>query len=179
MKEIQEEENSFYEQALKVNVWDRTLVSNGERIAHLNSAVEKIKTDHNRLENTLSSLKSQEGELKNLLTAVESTMPSEITNVDPVRAEIYGSAESVGQELIEISNSLKLIIDHINERNNPPSQHPSSQLVQIMKIVNEHNDVLVWVEKQCNELAKGLKETQKGHQIAKNKHLDALRQLGR
>ncbi|ODM87986.1 Nuclear pore glycoprotein p62 [Orchesella cincta] len=155
MKDIQEEENSFYEQALKVNVWDRTLVSNGERIGHLNTAVEKIITDHSRLENTLSCLKSQETEFKNLLASLESSLPpGNKYYVDPARAEIFNSADSVGQELIEISNDLKLVIEHINERNNSSSQNSNSQLVQIMKIVNEHSDALLWVEKHVMYLEK-------------------------
>ncbi|CAL8110125.1 unnamed protein product [Orchesella dallaii] len=178
-KETQEEENNFYEQALKVNVWDRTLAYNGEKIVRLNSQMEKMRDDHSRVENTLSGLKSQEMELQNLLVALESTLPPDINNVDPARAEIYSTAESVGQELIEISSDLKIVIEHINERNNSSSQYSSSELVKIMKIVNEHSDALLWVEKQCNELSKGLTETQKGHQIAKNKHVEALRQLGR
>lgn len=51
--ELEEQEKVFVNQATQVNVWDKLLITNGEKIVLLNQEVERVKFEQQQLEHEL------------------------------------------------------------------------------------------------------------------------------
>lgn len=51
--ELEEQEKAFVNQATQVNVWDKLLITNGEKIVILNQEVERVKFEQQQLEHEL------------------------------------------------------------------------------------------------------------------------------
>uniref|UniRef100_A0A8D1JRQ3 Nuclear pore glycoprotein p62 n=2 Tax=Sus scrofa TaxID=9823 RepID=A0A8D1JRQ3_PIG len=72
--ELEDQEKHFLHQATQVNVWDNTLIENGEKITALHGEVEKVKLDQKRLEKELDFILSQQKELEDLLIPLEESV---------------------------------------------------------------------------------------------------------
>uniref|UniRef100_A0A8C3WG15 Nuclear pore glycoprotein p62 n=1 Tax=Catagonus wagneri TaxID=51154 RepID=A0A8C3WG15_9CETA len=72
--ELEDQEKHFLHQAAQVDVWDHTLIENGEKITALRGEVEKVKLDQKRLEKELDFILSQQKELEDLLIPLEESV---------------------------------------------------------------------------------------------------------
>lgn len=106
----------FTNQATQVNAWDRVLIENGDKIANLNDAVEKVKAEQTALEQELEFINAQHQELEDCIAPLQKEL-NKIPQVDVERAQTYLLAESLDTQLKTISEDLKEVIDHLNEAN--------------------------------------------------------------
>ncbi|CAI9619767.1 unnamed protein product [Staurois parvus] len=72
--ELEDQEKHFLQQATQVNLWDKTLISNGERITALHREMEKVKLDQKRLDQGLDFILSQQKELEDILSPLEDSV---------------------------------------------------------------------------------------------------------
>lgn len=56
---MEEQEKVFVNQATQVNVWDKLLITNGEKIVILNQEVERVKFEQQQLEHELDYVVSR------------------------------------------------------------------------------------------------------------------------
>ncbi|CAG7837935.1 unnamed protein product [Allacma fusca] len=174
--ELQEQETLFIENATKVNAWDRSVMSNGEKIAKLNKVVDAVRTEHTKLERDLDYLKTQQQEFESLLEPLENSLnsiPNQNQSAEPEREHLYTLAESMDIQLQQMTEDLKEIIRHINDSNKPLDK--SDPVSQIMKILNEHTDALQWIEDNSNVTKKHLDEVSKVHKAFRQDQEKSLR----
>lgn len=147
--ELEDQEKIFIQQATQVNAWDRLLVDNGEKIAQLNTDVEKVKLDQQHLDQELDFISAQQKELEELLLPLEQAVEQippihRQQHADLEREHTYKLAENMDAQLKRMVQDLKEIIDHINSSN---SVHDGNDPVQqVAKVLNAHMDSLQWID---------------------------------
>lgn len=172
MNDLDTQEKEFLDQACQLNALDRLMIDNGEKIVDLNTEVDRLKNEQNKLEQELDFITGQqsylEQSIKKLETGIEQ-MPA-ITKQygDEERVQTYQLLLTIDNQLNTMSTDLKDIIKRLNATNvnlNDPA-------VQISKILNAHMDSLSYIEEntsaiqnQVDQLTKGIsdkiKETEK------------------
>nr|KAG5689216.1 hypothetical protein BaRGS_014872 [Batillaria attramentaria] len=161
MAELEEQERNFLLQATQVNAWDRLVIENGEKIVQLNSDLERVKLDQQKLDHELDFVHSQQRELNDLLKPLEEAleaMPaiSYQQHADLEREHTYQLAESLDAQLKRMGQDLKEIIERLNSSNTKPD--PDDPVQQITKILNAHMDSLLWIDRQTGILNRRVEE---------------------
>ncbi|XP_076764604.1 nucleoporin 62 [Xylocopa sonorina] len=159
--ELEKQEKAFMDQAAQVNVWDKLLISNGEKIVTLNQEVERVKIEQQQLEQELDYVVSQQKELQDCLVPLEKELAS-ISVSDPEREYTYRLAEDLDTQLKRMSEDLKEIIEHLNQANR--TQDSSDPIVQIGKILNAHMNSLQWLDQQTSFLNQKIQQIDLMHQ---------------
>lgn len=164
MLELEEQEKAFLQQATQVNAWDRLLLDNGEKIHQLNHDVDRVKIDQQRLDNELDFIRSQQKELEDLLTPLETSMEqlpplSYQHHADIEREHTYQLAESIDGQLKRMVLDLKEIIDHLNTTNS--TEENTDPIHQITKILNAHMDSLRWIDQNAGLLNRRVEDISK------------------
>ncbi|XP_013399317.1 nuclear pore glycoprotein p62-like, partial [Lingula anatina] len=162
--ELEEQEKIFIQQATQVNAWDRLLIENGEKITQLNSDVEKVKIDQQRLDHELDFILAQQKELEEMLVPLEKTIEqlppiSYQQHADLEREHTYQLAENIDGQLKRMAQDLKEIIEHLNATNT--SQDSNDPIQQVSKILNAHMDSLQWVDQNTALLQRRVDEISK------------------
>jgi nuclear pore complex protein Nup62 len=110
LNELNQMEAEFHLQAQTINSWDSLLINNGLKITQINETLEKLRTDHTRLDHQLDFIIAQQNELEQLLTPIESNK-FEMSSNNAVNAErefIYSMVETVHNDLNGIGSDLKV-----------------------------------------------------------------------
>lgn len=156
--ELEEQEKVFINQATQVNVWDRLLNSNSNKILELNTAVEKVKSDQKVLEDELKFIEAQHTELEECITPLKVEL-DKVPHVDVEKAQTYLLAENLDTQLRQMSEDLKEVIEHLNEVNK--LQNPNDPIVQIGRILNAHMNSLQWIESTTSQINAKLEDINK------------------
>ncbi|EFN77218.1 nuclear pore glycoprotein p62 [Harpegnathos saltator] len=159
--ELEEQEKVFVNQATQVNVWDKLLITNGEKIVILNQEVERVKFEQQQLEHELDYVIGQQKELQECLVPLEKELAS-LSVSDPDREYTYRLSETLDTQLKRMSEDLKEIIEHLNEANR--AQDSSDPIVQIGKILNAHMNSLQWLDQQTSLLNQKIQQIDQMHQ---------------
>ncbi|XP_072182126.1 uncharacterized protein [Diadema setosum] len=168
--ELEEQEKVFLQQAGQVNAWDRTLVSNGEKITSLHNDLEKVKADQQRLEHELDYIVSQQRELEDILVPLEeSCKVQEGTqfrqHTDVERERTYQMAENIDSQLKRMVQDLKEIIDHMNASNTPTDN--ADPITQVAKILNAHMNSLQWIDQNAALVQRKVDEVSRQYEVVK------------
>ncbi|KAM4021274.1 nucleoporin-62 C-terminal-like protein [Anomaloglossus baeobatrachus] len=166
--ELEDQEKHFLHQATQVNAWDRTLISNGERITTLHREMEKVKLDQKRLDQELDFILSQQKELEDLLTPLEESVKEQsgtiyLQHADEEREKTYKLAENIDAQLKRMAQDLKDVIEHLNTTAGPGDA--SNPLQQICKILNAHVDSLQWIDQNSALLQRKVEQVAKECEI--------------
>lgn len=162
--ELEDQEKHFLQQATQVNLWDKTLISNGERITSLHREMEKVKLDQKRLDQGLDFILSQQKELEDILSPLEDSVREQngtiyLQHADEEREKTYKLAENIDAQLKRMSQDLKDVIEHLNTSAGPGDS--SNPLQQICKILNAHMDSLQWVDQNSALLQRKVEQVTK------------------
>lgn len=158
--ELEEQEKVFVNQATQINVWDKLLIANGEKIVTLNQEVERVKLEQQQLEHELDYVVGQQKELQDCLVPLEKEL-SQLSVSDPEREYTYRLSESLDTQLKQMSEDLKEIIEHLNEANR--AQDSSDPIVQIGKILNAHMNSLQWLDQRTSLLGQKIQQIDQMH----------------
>ncbi|XP_073495754.1 nucleoporin-62 C-terminal-like protein isoform X2 [Phyllobates terribilis] len=166
--ELEDQDKHFLQQATQVNAWDRTLITNGERITALHREMEKVKLDQKRLDQELDFILSQQKELEDLLTPLEESVKEQsgtiyLQHADEEREKTYKLAENIDAQLKRMAQDLKDVIDHLNTTAGPGDT--STPLQQICKILNAHVDSLQWIDQNSALLQRKVEQVAKECEI--------------
>jgi nuclear pore complex protein Nup62 len=116
----------FGRQAGEVREWDRVLVENGNQISRLYSQIISAEEANKAVEDSLSYIESQQGELGNLLDGYEAQANEmfdgaggrgvglDFGPADGEREKAYSLAETLHSQLDTLSRSLTSMIDEVN-----------------------------------------------------------------
>ena len=164
MQDLEKQEKEFLEQATHVNAWDRFLVENGEKITCLNSDMERVKVEQQKLDHELDFIKSQQRELDEMLIPLEKSVEEQQNisfqqHADLERENTYQLAENVDAQLKRMLQDLKEIIDHLNTSN--ASQDNTDPIFQITQILNSHMDSLQWIDQNSALLKRHVEDISK------------------
>lgn len=170
MSELEKQEQDFLELATQVNAWDRLLVENGEKITTLNSDMERVKVDQQKLDYELDFIHSQQRELEELLAPLEKAVEQQPNiNIQQhsalERENTYQLAENIDAQLKRMLSDLKEIIDHLNSSNT--NQDQTDPIQQITKILNSHMDSLQWIDQNSTLLGRKVDEISKQMEVQK------------
>lgn len=170
MSELEKQEQDFLELATQVNAWDRLLVENGEKITTLNSDMERVKVDQQKLDHELDFIHSQQRELEELLAPLEKAVEQQPNiNIQQhsalERENTYQLAENIDAQLKRMLSDLKEIIDHLNSSNT--NQDQTDPIQQITKILNSHMDSLQWIDQNSTLLGRKVDEISKQMEVQK------------
>ncbi|XP_046860496.1 nuclear pore glycoprotein p62-like [Xenia sp. Carnegie-2017] len=170
--ELEDMERGFLEQAAQINVADRELMENGEKITLLHHEVEKAKLEQKRLDQELDFLVSQQIELEELLKPLEESVkqhgPDNFQEPDREREKIYSMAEKCDGQLKGMVQDLRDIIDYLNSTN--ASHQDDNPVVQIAKILNVHMDSLHWIDQNSALLQKRVDEIGRMSELRRKEH---------
>lgn len=175
--ELEEQERIFLTQATQVNAWDRVLIANGEKIAQLNDALERVKLDQEHLDQEVDFIQAQQRELEELLVPLEKSVES-LPNAsihqhcDAEREQTFQMAENIDTQLRHMSRDLKEIIEHINTMSG--NQDAADPIHQIGKILNAHMDSLQWVDQSATQLQKKIEEVSRVYEVRRQDHEKVL-----
>lgn len=156
--ELEEQEKVFMNQVSHINEWDRLLLANGDKIVSLNNNVEKVKLEQQQLDHELDFIVAQQRELEECLLPLEKEFAN-ITVSDPERDTTYRMSENLNSQLRLMSEDLKEVIEHINEKNK--NQDTSDPIVQIGKILNAHMNSLQWIDQSTTTIKQQLDQLTK------------------
>ncbi|XP_046401956.1 nuclear pore glycoprotein p62-like isoform X2 [Ischnura elegans] len=163
--ELEKLEKIFLHQATEMNGWDRVIVENSDKLHMLNSKIEKVRKEQRHLDLELDYILSQQNELDHMLKGLEKEWGS-VPPSDPERQHTYKIAESLDYKLKLMSEDLKEVVDHMNAMNYPPNDE-FNPVMQIVRILNAHMNVLLMVERKTNLAECKVKEVSKLLELCK------------
>jgi len=166
------EERNFIEQATRGNSWDRTLMTNGDRITKINEGIKKVKDDHANMENAMDAVKANQRDLDHILDVLEDSLPANII-VEPEREHLYNMSVDINTQLQQMSEDLKEVIRHLNESNKALDRN--DPVAHILKIMNEHTDTLQWMEDNASQVKQSLEDVSKMNQTFRRDHERSIR----
>lgn len=175
LHDLGEQEKSFLNQAAQVNIWDKQLIDNGEKITALHNEVERIKAEQHRLDRELDFILSQQEELEEILVPIEEQIKLQPINqstqhTDIEREQTYRLAESIDSQLKRMMQDLSDVIDHINMANIEPVKGRDESMSQIAKILNAHMDSLQWLDQNTSQLQRRVDEVNQALDTRKREH---------
>lgn len=160
----------FQRQAVSLAEWDKRILANAERVATLNGRVTEIEQMQRGAEQGVAYVTAQQAELEALLDGIERELPNMVTalgktplvGADADRNRTFELAESVQLQLNDVSTQLSQMVDQVNNAAvSVPPPVESSNSVEITQILNNHVDVLAWIEGQITTLQKSALDVQK------------------
>lgn len=156
--DLEEQGKFFINQAKQLNAWDSLLISNGEKILNLNSSIEQVKQQQQKLDQELDFVLAQQKELEELIIPLEKEL-LEIPVTDIDRNQMYQFSEVIDSQLKQMSDDLKEIIEHINESNK--EEEISNPITQVSRILNAHMNSLQWIDRNTAQISSHLEEISK------------------
>lgn len=181
MRDLDDQEKEFLEQACQLNGLDRIMIDNGEKIIDLNNEVDRLNREQDKLEQELDFIMTQQSYLEQSLNKLETNLEqipilqggtSGGSYGDKDRVYTYQLLLQIDNQLKTMSNDLKEIIQRLNKTQLINLNDPS---IQISKILNAHMDSLNWIEdnslliqKQIDLLGKQLDDAKQTHASSLN-----------
>ncbi|XP_059473623.1 nuclear pore glycoprotein p62 [Neocloeon triangulifer] len=156
--QLEEQENIFIHQATQVNAWDRLLLESGDKIALLNSTIESLKVEQQKLNLELDYIASQERELEDSIAPIESFVAN-LQLSDPERTQTYEMVENLDGQTQQMANDLKKIISHLNIINK--EQDENNPIAQVGRILNAHMNSLIWIHQTSTSSQNEMDEASK------------------
>ncbi|XP_065335554.1 nuclear pore glycoprotein p62 isoform X2 [Cloeon dipterum] len=167
--QLEEQENIFIHQATQVNAWDRLLLESGDKITELNSTIETLKVEQQKLDLELDYISSLERELEDSIAPIETAI-STMQLADPERQQTYEMAENLDAQTKQMANDLKKIINHLNVINK--EQDENNPVVQVGRILNAHMNSLLWIHQTATASQSQMDEASKVIDLLKKELLD-------
>ncbi|CAG8689351.1 23662_t:CDS:10 [Cetraspora pellucida] len=138
----------FHNQVREVNQWDQKIIENNGRVTRLAEQLNKADSLQAEINTCLNGVEARQQELERVLTEYEEKFgdPSlEAMNpLDKEREKTYELAESINQELDNMSQILSAMITDMN----------------LVKILNSHLTSLQWIDATANQLNARVQEAQ-------------------
>lgn len=176
--ELDERVRDFTHLAGEVKAWDSVLLSNGEEISKLYNGLQALDPISNTVNESLDYVENQQKEMEAVLDAYESQLdellqgrqgsssalslpgasgPGGPSNANNEREKAYQLAESLNNQLDDLSRSLTSLINEVNSLSGSSSTESQQQLgadpvSAITAILNAHLGSLSWIEKNVDTL---------------------------
>lgn len=176
--ELDERVRDFTHLAGEVKAWDSVLLSNGEEISKLYNGLQALDPISNTVNESLDYVENQQKEMEAVLDAYESQLdellqgrqgsssaltlsgasgPGGSANANTEREKAYQLAESLNNQLDDLSRSLTSLINEVNSLSGSSSSESQQQLgadpvSAITAILNAHLGSLSWIEKNVDTL---------------------------
>lgn len=175
--ELDDRVREFTHLAGEVKAWDSVLLSNGEEISKLYNGLQALDPISNTVNESLDYVENQQKEMEAVLDAYESqldellqgrqgsssalTLPGAgsggSVNANADREKAYQLAESLNNQLDDLSRSLTSLINEVNSLSGSSSSESQQQLgadpvSAITAILNAHLGSLSWIEKNVDTL---------------------------
>lgn len=175
--ELDERVRDFTHLAGEVKAWDSVLLSNGDEISKLYNGLQALDPISNTVNESLDYVENQQKEMEAVLDAYESQLDellqgrqgassaltltgagsSSSTNANTEREKAYQLAESLNNQLDDLSRSLTSLINEVNSLSGSSTTESQQQLgadpvSAITAILNAHLGSLSWIEKNVDTL---------------------------
>jgi nuclear pore complex protein Nup62 len=185
-EELENQVQEFQRQAVSLAEWDKKIIRNAERMTKLNTRVTEIENQQRSVEQNITYVTAQQAELESLLDGIDRELPkmvqalgkTPLAGPDADRAKTIELAETVQLQLNDVSGQLSRMVDQINNASVAAgaavSDAANADMVEATQILNNHFEVLSWIETQILSLQKQSIETQRMGDRAHAEH-DRLR----
>lgn len=136
-----------------------------------------MKADQDRLNGELDFIETQQRELEQLLSPLETTVQQQSSSfgshlIDKEREQMYTSACELDIRLQQMCHDLTEVIEKLNKsyggQNNNPMQ-------QVTKILNSHTEALKWIDKNVEFLKRKVDNVVSQSEIKRNEQEHSLR----
>lgn len=178
----------FQKAASVVSKWDRSIVSNEDRIHAVHKDVQSLQVAHKELNDNLDVILTQQSELHNLLEALEKDVENKIgsgnNKVDRSRGDggIDGTSRGGGaasggrhqakaeresmhrlaidimEELDAMALTIRDLVSELNKGRHSNGDGSGDIVGQIVSVLNAHLDSLMYLDESSNSLQKRLAE---------------------
>jgi nuclear pore complex protein Nup62 len=177
-EELENQVQEFQRQAVSLAEWDKKIIKNAERVGKLNTKVSEIEQMQRDVEQGVSYVTAQQAELEALLDGIDRELPkmnavlgkSPLAGSDAERSKTFELAEGVQVQLNDVSQQLSRMVEQINTSSVASAEAPSEGMTAVAQILNNHMEVLSWIEKQVSTLQRSALETQKMSERAHSEH---------
>lgn len=168
----------FQRQAVSLAEWDKKIIKNAERVGKLNNKVSEIEQLQRDVEQGISYVTAQQAELEALLDGIDRELPkmnaalgkTPLAGTDAERNKTFELAESVQVQINDVSQQLSRMVEQINTASVAATEAPSEGMTAVAQILNNHMEVLAWIEQQVSNLQRSTLETQKLSERAHTEH---------
>ena len=158
---------AFSSQCALIQSWDEQLIKNYDTIITLQTQVDTIQQQQMSMSRVMETIKSNQSELAVMLDGLENAIDSlpkpnaaSLTADDVRREKTYALAEQLDDDVHAMAQSLTSTIATLNSSNAAGLDDLSSPLMQLVAILNVHQNSLQWIETTTNELDQNITKTQ-------------------
>lgn len=177
-EELENQVQEFQRQAVSLAEWDKKIIKNAERVGRLNNKVSEMEQLQRDVEQGVSYVTAQQAELEALLDGIDRELPkmnaalgkNPLAGSDAERSKTFELAETVQVQLNDVSQQLSRMVEQINTSSVASSEAPSEGMTAVAQILNNHMEVLSWIEQQVSTLQRSALETQKMSERAHAEH---------
>lgn len=181
---LDERVREFTNLAAEVKAWDSVLIQNGDEISKLYNSLQALDPVSNTISESLDYVESQQKEMSNVLDGYEAQLDemlagraqqqqqqhgilgsSSSSSANSERERAYQLAESLNNQLDDLSRSLTALINEVNSlspstsasaggdaKNGASSSMEQDPVGAIAAILNAHLSSLAWIEKTVESL---------------------------
>ncbi len=154
-RDLDEHVSTFTEQALRIRTRDQQLIEHGQKIMALQRNVQSVQMDQLKLTRVLETIKSNEEDLSQLITHLESSAEQgskRTSTPDELRREdAYRMAEVVDDALNSMNGDLLDTISTLN-KSTDSMLDPHHPITAVVKILNAHMTSLQYIESTTEQL---------------------------
>lgn len=142
--ELYEQEKVFLNQATQINIWDKIINENAEKLTQLHTTMEKVKKLQTKINDDLEVIFNHQKDLESCLVPMEKEDLLSVLKADPNRKNLYSNAKKIDSQIKSMSENLKETIEHINETSR--SHDTEDPVIQVGRILNAHMESLRWID---------------------------------
>ena len=142
--ELYEQEKVFLNQATQINIWDKVINENAEKLTLLHSTMEKVRKQQTKINDDLEIIFTHQKDLEACLVPMEKEDLLSVLKADPNRKNLYINAKKIDSQIKTMSEDLKETIEHINETSR--SHDIEDPVIQVGRILNAHMESLRWID---------------------------------
>lgn len=142
--ELYEQEKVFLNQATQINILDKVINENTEKLTQLQSTMEKVRMQQTKINDDLEVIATHQKDLEACLIPLEKEDLSSVLKGDPNRKNLYSNAKKIDSKIKSMSENLKETIEHINETSR--SHDTDDPVIQVGRILNAHMESLRWID---------------------------------
>ncbi|XP_014288807.1 nuclear pore glycoprotein p62 [Halyomorpha halys] len=142
--ELYEQEKVFLNQATQINIWDKVINENAEKLTQLHSTMEKVRKQQGKINDDLEIIFTHQKDLEACLVPMEKEDLLSVLKADPNRKNLYINAKKIDSQIKTMSEDLKETIEHINETSR--SHDTEDPVIQVGRILNAHMESLRWID---------------------------------
>lgn len=142
--ELYEQEKVFLNQATQINIWDKVINENAEKLTQLHTTMEKVRKQQGKINDDLEIIFTHQKDLEACLVPMEKEDLLSVLKADPNRKNLYINAKKIDSQIKTMSEDLKETIEHINETSR--SHDTEDPVIQVGRILNAHMESLRWID---------------------------------